>query len=462
MATNAPAAPERHLGVFDAIAIVVGIVIGSFIFFLGPFLVARNATSPTVMMLAWVMGGVLCLCGALSYAELTTTYPKVGGEYFYLTRAFGSAVGFLFVWARSTVIQTGSIALLAYVFGKNLTRLIYGDIPQGSLSPMFFALVATAVLTAINVAGWRMGKWTQNTLTVSKVIGVLAIIVIGATLAPAAGPGDANAPMGTDIPWFGYAMVFVLLTFGGWSEAAYVAGEVRDAKRNMVKVMVGSILVITALYLVANLVYLRALGFHGLRSNPAIAAQTVANGVGKWGGDAITILIALSALGAVNGCMFTGARAIYAMGTDFKAFRFLGCWNARLGTPARATILQSLIAMVLIVIPNLGKGFQKAFGPDVQSLVDYTAPVFWIFVLLTGVGVFVLRAKDRDIERPYRVPLYPIPVVLFILMCGFMVYSSVAYTKLFALVGVGVLALGVPLALVLGRRAPEPNSGTGN
>lgn len=442
---GAPQAPERHLGVLDAICIVVGIVIGSFIFFLGPFLVALNSAGPGTMLLAWVAGGFLCLCGALCYAELSTAYPKVGGEYSYISRAFGPELSFLFVWARSTVIQTGSIAMLAYVFGKNMAQLA----PIGSLGPMVYALLSILVLTVVNVLGWKADKWTQNTLTAAKVLGVAAIIVVGLLVAPTAEPAG---PAGPPDVGFGLAMVFVLITFGGWNEAAYVAGEVRDARRNMLWVLLGSIALLTALYLLVNLAYLRALGFAGLRGGPAVAAATLTKGVGEWGGTAITILIAVSALGAVNGCIFTGARAMYALGTDYRAFRFLGHWNHRLGSPVVALIVQSAIAIVLALLPNLGPGFQKAFGDAAQAMVDYTAPVFWLFMMLVGLSVFILRTWEPNIDRPFRVPFFPATVVLFVLMCGYMLYSSLAYTKAGALVGVGVLLAGVPLYLLGARR----------
>ena len=449
-AANTPAVPERHLGVFDAICIVVGIVIGSFIFFFGPFLVALNTTNWATMLLAWVAGGFLCLCGALAYAELSTAYPKVGGEYSYIRRAFGPEMSFLFVWARCTVIQTGSIAMLAYIFGRNMAQLlpIRGDV--GSvLGPMVYAMLAILALTAINVLGWKTGRWTQIVLTAAKVLGVLAIIVVGLFVARAAKPAG---PVGPPVEGFGLAMVFVLITFGGWNEAAYVAGEVRNAKRNMLWVILGSIALLTVLYLVVNVAYLRTLGFAGLRGGPDVAARTMTAGIGKVGGTLITILIAVSCLGAVNGCIFTGARAMYALGTDYKAFGFLGRWHPRLGTPVRALLYQSAIALALVELPHLGDAFQKAFGDEAQAMAEYTTPVFWLFMMLVGLSVFILRTWEPNIERPFRMPFFPATAVLFVLMCGYMLYSGLKHTQAGALVGVGVLLAGVPLYFLTGRR----------
>jgi amino acid transporter len=218
----------------------------------------------------------------------------------------------------------------------------------------------------------------------------------------------------------------------------------------MTWVLLGSIAILTCLYLAVNLAYLRTLGFGGLRGGPAVAATAMSKGVGDWGGTAITILIAISALGAVNGCIFTGARAMYALGADYKAFGFLGRWHPRLGTPVRAILVQSAIALALVQLPNVSEGFQKAFGDEAKAMVDYTAPVFWLFMMLVGLSVFILRTWDPNAERPFRVPFFPATVVLFVLMCGYMVYSSLAYTQAGALVGVGVLLVGVPLYLLCG------------
>ena len=445
--TNAPA---RHLSILDAICVVVAIVVGSMIF-KAPSWVASNTSGPLEMMLAWVAGGFFCLCGALCYAELATAYPKVGGEYVYITRAFGRQAGFGFVWARATVIQTGSIAMLAYVFGE-FTAPALG---MGTSGPLILALGAAAGLTACNVIGLRTEKWVQNVLSLAKIAGVLAIAVIGllmgkeslsvaATTAPAAGnPG-----------WLGYAMVFVLLTFGGWNEAAYVAGELKGKRRNMLWVLVGSIALITVIYLLINLAYLQVLGFEGMRKYPGtLAAEAMRTVLGDPGAVAVTVLVAVSALAAMDGCIFTGSRAICALGEDFPAFRPLSKWHRTLRTPVAALLVQSTIAIVLIILPALGGWFEEQLGSGFDAAAKYTAPVFWAFLLLTAVSVVVLRFKDPDRERPFRVPGYPLTVILFAGMCGFMLYSSIDYAGKWAVIGLGVLLAGLPVYLAFGRKS---------
>jgi len=443
--TNAPA---RHLSIIDAICVVVAIVVGSMIF-KAPSWVASNTSGPLEMMLAWIAGGFFCLCGALCYAELATTYPKVGGEYVYITRAFGRPAGFGFVWARATVIQTGSIAMLAYVFGDYAA----GALKMGSSGPMIMALIATVVLTVLNVIGLRPEKWILNTLTIVKIVGVLAIAAVG-LLAPSSVTADpTTAPAGGNPGAIGLAMVLVLLTFGGWNESAYVAGELKGPRRNMLWVMIGSIVVITAIYLLVNLAYLRVLGFEGMRQHPGtLAADAMTRVLGSRGGLAVTVLVAVSVLGAMDGCMFTGSRAICALGEDYAAFRPLGRWHGKFQTPVNALVIQSAIAVILIILPSLGWGIGELVGSGFRAAADYTFPVFWTFLLLTGAAVIVLRYRDPDRERPFRVPGYPLTVIIFAAMCGYMLYSSVAYTGTGALIGIAVLLAGLPVYLIFGRK----------
>jgi len=433
-------------------AVVIGIVIGAGIF-RSPQMVAANTGTPGLMLLAWGLGGLLCLCGALTYAELASAYPKVGGEYVFLSRAFGRGVGFLFVWARLTVIQTGAISATAYVFGDYMERLV----PLGAYGSLAWALGATIVLAIMNVVGLKAGRWTQNALTAVKVTGVLAII--GAGLLAATGQAPPEATVTTDEPtggWPGFAslglaMVFILYTFGGWNEAAYVAGELKRQRSGALWVLVGSLVLLTGLYVVVNGAYVQVLGLEGMVAEEAVAAHAMRVLGGPWAERAVIVLVAVSALGGVNGTIFTGARAICGLGEDFRPLRGLAQWHPRSGTPTAAVLLQSGVAVVLIVLPNLGEAFREALGPGFKAAVEYTAPVFWLFFLLTGLSVFVLRATEPEVTRPVRIPLYPATPLVFCLMCGYMLYSSVAYTGLGAMVGMAVLALGVPVYLAFRR-----------
>lgn len=431
------AAPKPTLTVADAVAIIVGIVIGSGIF-KTPSLVAANTPSELLFLFAWLLGGIVSFIGALCYAELTTTYPHAGGEYHFLHRAFGRDISFLFAWARATVIQTGSIAMLGFVFGDYASQIL----PLGSHSPAIYAAVATIVLTALNIMGVQQGKWTQNLLTAAKVIGLLLVVAIGLFSALPSEPvtPPSKAPSGA----FGLAMIFVLLTYGGWNEAAYISAELKDVRRNMLKSLVLSIAAITVIYLLVNLAYLKGLGLQGMAKSEAVAADLLRNAWGELGAKFISVLIAISALGAMNATIFTGARTNFALGQDFKALNFLGIWNERASTPINALVVQGLISLGLV---TLGAWTRKGFS----TMVDYTAPVFWFFFLLTGLSLFILRTSDPESHRPFSAPLYPLTPLLFCTFCIYMLQSSLSYTGVGALVGVVVLLVGIPVLMLVRR-----------
>ncbi|BDA73049.1 amino acid transporter [Rivularia sp. IAM M-261] len=428
--------PKPTLSTVDAGALIVGMVVGVGIFET-PALVAANTANAQVALTAWLLGGIMSLVGALCYAELATTFPHAGGTYHYIHRAFGDKLAFLFAWARMAVVQTGSIALLGFVFGDYTAQLL----PLGEYSADIYAVLAVVVLTFLNVIGINSGRWTQNLLTAAKVLGLLLVIGVGIFFATAEGASTAPAPDQTTT--FGLAMVFVLLTYGGWNEAAYLSAEVRGARRNMVKVLLGSIAIITVIYLLINLAYLHGLGMVDMANSKAPAADLMRRALGEGGAKFLSFLIAVSALGAANATIFTGARSNYALGQDFRKFAFLGRWSSK-STPANALLVQAGIALLLII---LGAITRNGF----KTMVEYTAPVFWFFFLLSGIALFVLRHREPEIERPFKVPLYPIIPLLFCATCAYLLYSSINYTGIGGTVGVLVLLTGVPI-LLLGNK----------
>ncbi len=425
-ASNRPAGPRRQLTLFDSTSIIVGVIIGAGIYETSPT-VARCVPGPGWLIGVWVFGGLLSLIGAVCYAELATAYPRAGGDYVYLTRAFGRRMGFLFAWAQLWVVRPGSIGAFAYVFARYANQL--WPIPQGTQAPMIYAVGSILVLSGINILGVREGKWTQNVLTVVKVLGLGAICAAGlffasphAALADAV-PADAlpaeplKGLAGAD---FRLAMILILFTYGGWNEMAYVGAEVRDPKKNILRALVLGTVAVTLIYLLANLAFVHALGFQGTCDSGAVASDVLKLPLGQWGSRAISLLICISALGAINGMIFTGARIYYAMGTDHRLYAWLGRWSERLGTPVWSLVFQAAITLALVVGFGLYEG---GFG----SLVNFTTPVFWIFFLLVGVSLFVLRRREPDTPRPYRVIWYPVVPLLFCLSSLFMVYASLSW-----------------------------------
>lgn len=429
---NTLAAPT--LKVWDAVGLIVGIVIGAAIFET-PATVASNMGNTGLILLTWILGGGVSFVGALCYAELTTTYPNPGGSYYYLQRSFGQRLAFLFAWARLAVIQTGSIALLAFVFGDYMSQLYR----LGTYSNSIYAAIAILALTLLNWLGIRQSTLTQNALAILQVGGLLLVCFAGFFLTPGAAPPVTALP--TTSRDFGLTMVFVLLTYGGWSEAAYLSSELRNAQRNMVRSLFWSLSIITGLYVLINLALLHGLGILSMASSNAVAADLMRQAFGEPGVVFISGLVAVTTLCSINASIFTGARTNYALGRDFLPFAWMGRWDqasARPHNPNAALWVQSAIALILV---GLGSFARRGF----ESMVNYTAPVFWFFFLLTGISLFVLRQKDPHLHRPFRVPFYPIVPILFCLVSAYMLYSSLVYTEWHAILGVAVLLAGIPL-----------------
>lgn len=433
MSKKQPTSPGVTLSIGDAVVIVIGIVVGAGIF-KTPSIVAASAGNEGIFLLVWVAGGLVSLVGALCYAELASSYPHAGGEYHFLTRAFGPGPGFLFAWARMTVIQTGSIAMLAFIIGDYLSEVRN----LGAYSSSLYAASVVVILTVANIAGIRQGNGLQRLFTATIIIGLLFVIASGFTVDPAtAGNAQGVMPEGSAL---GMAMIFVLLTYGGWSEAAYLSSEVGNPGRNMVRVMLYSVAAITLLYLGTNLVMLKVLGLAGMAESEVVAADLMRLVLGDHGALFISILIALTALSTMNGSIITGARTNYALGRDLSRLSFLGQWQDKRGTPVNALLFQGGIALLLIL---LGTGSPSGF----VMMVEYTAPVFWLFFLLAGISLFILRRKDPGRHRPFRVPAYPLTPLFFCAVSFYMLIASILYTGTGALVGLAVLAAGLPLLL---------------
>jgi basic amino acid/polyamine antiporter, APA family len=439
--------PRATLSLAAVVAIIVGIVIGAGIFRM-PSLVATFSANETVFMLAWFAGGVIALVGALCYAELATAYPSAGGDYHFLSRAYGRDLSFLFGWARAIVILPGSIAFLSFLFGDYAARLF----PLGEHGAAIYAALLAIALTLVNLAGIRKGSATQNWLTILEVGGVLIVIVAGLVVAaPAAAPVVAQvAPVAADKPWhagIGMVMLFVLFTYSGWNESAYVSAEVKDAQRNMVRALVFSIVLVTVLYLLANWAYLRALGLPAMVKSQAVAADLLEKAWGTTGGVLISILVAISAITSANATIIVGARSNYALGRDWSVFSFLGRWDGTAGTPTTGLLVQGGIALALI---GIGAYTRKGL----ETMVDYTNPVFYFFFTLVAISLIVLRVRDPGTPRPFKVPLYPLTPIILSLVTAYLLWSSVTYAKFGSLLGVGVLVAGVPILLWARSRKP--------
>jgi len=332
--------PQRLLDPLGAVALIVGMVIGAGIF-KTPALVASLSGDMGWTLSVWLLGALVSVMGALCYAELCCAYPHAGGDYHFLHRAFGRNVSFLYAWARATVINPGAIALLAFVFGDYFSQVL----SLGPYSSALWALFIVLLLTAVNMLGIHASSRIQLWLTLFEVLGLLAVVVAGFSVEAS---DSRSAPFFDSAPplaQLGLALVFVLLTFGGWSEAAYISAEVRGGPRSIVRVIVISMALLTALYLLVNAALLHGLGLQGLGASKTAAADVLGLAWGPWAQKALGLFVAIAALTSINATMVVGARTKYALGLDWASLGQLGTWRGQTGSPTRAYGLQAVISM---------------------------------------------------------------------------------------------------------------------
>jgi basic amino acid/polyamine antiporter, APA family len=466
------------LGLWDAVSLVVGIVVGTAIFrsATGVFL---NTTGPWQALGAWALGGALSLVGAFCYAELATAYPRTGGDYEYLTRAYGSWAGFLFGWAQLTAVFTSSVGTMAYAFGDYGVRLF--DLKPAAV--VWLAAAAVIGMSLLNAWTVRAGKWTQNVLTAAKVIGLAGVILAGAWCAfaidspeqaqraGASPPPESTTsppPAAENLPSYGLALVFVLYAYGGWNDAAFVASEVRNRRRNLPLAIIGGVAGITLIYLAMNAAYLAALGFDGARRTDTPATEVLRAAVGETGGRIVSALVMISALGAINGMVLAGARVVAVMGADHRALRWLGGWREGRGAPRPALAAQAAVTLAMVLAVGTQRGRDATddvlraagaggvdwnrYGGGFDALLAATAPVFWSLFFAAGAALMVLRWRDPQRERPFRVPLYPLTPLVFCATCAFMLRSSLQYAGWLAAAGAAPVALGLVLYAATRRR----------
>ncbi len=465
--------PTRQLTLFDSTCVIVGIIIGVGIFETTPR-IAQCVGGPTLLLLVWLAGGAISLLGALCYAELVSAHPKQGGDYVFLSRAYGRQMGFLFAWSDFWIVRPGSVGAMAFVFAHYASLLWPLPTNWSEYAFVVFAIPLIVLLTIINILGVRQGKWTQNTLTVIKVAGLLIVVVVAVAAPPDvapsdAPPSDAPAPEPMGLP---LALIFVLFTYGGWNEIAYVGAEVKNPGKNALRSLLLGTLAVTVIYLLVNGAFLYALGFQGVQQSEAVAADAVDRV--PYGSRAISALVCLSAMGSINGHIFTGARIYYALGTEHTLFAPLGRWSRRFGTPVVSLASQGVVTVALIVLfgTPLWSRFigavtttaadgaapaafeaKKAF----EKMVIFTTPAFWSFLLLVILSLLILRRREPNTARPFRVPLYPWIPLLFGAVCLFMIYSSLDYAyhkhSYEAYWSIGILVVGVAMSFWNRRRS---------
>jgi basic amino acid/polyamine antiporter, APA family len=435
--------PESYLprlGLFSGTMMVVGGIIGSGIF-LNPAIVAQRVGTVTWTLAAWVLGGVVALIGAMVFAELGARRPVAGGGYVYLRECFGKLPAFLYAWTLLLVIATGAIAAVAVTFA-GYTAALLGLEPQAAVA---IAVGAILTLSAVNYLGVKPGAITQNIFTLLKLCALALLIVVGlaGNPMPAAPPEPATPNLALAIA---AALVPVLFAFGGWQQTNFIAEELRDPARNLPRALLVGVSVVVAVYLLANVVYVRTLGISGLARSDAPAADVMSALLGDTGRTIIAAGIAVSTFGFLNLVILVSPRVYRAMARDGLFFSRLARLHPRYRTPAGAIVVQGGWAILLTLTGGYGE------------LLDYVVFGDWIFFGATAATLFLYRSRARhgtetDVLR-FRMPGYPITPLIFICAAVYVVLGSVLSNPGNALKGTALMALGVPVYWYWRKKQP--------
>ncbi|RLS57396.1 MAG: amino acid permease [Planctomycetota bacterium] len=455
--------PARALGQWDAVSLILGIVIGTSIF-RSPSDIFSFTNGIHSALLLWVAGGALSIIGALCFAELASAWPERGGDAVYLSQAFGNWMGYLLGWCRVTVIIPANVGIMAFAFQDYMGQAF----PALRDHSPWIAVAAVGVLTGVNLVGVQSGRHTQNLLTLAKILGLGFVVVCGLVVALQGPTPEWTAPAKYSNP--GLALVFILYAFGGWNDAVYLAAEMDQPQRQLPRALTMGVGAVCIVYLLINLAY-STLGIQMLRAESVPAAAVAQRAFGTTGTQLVTLLMVVSALGAMHGTIFGGTRLAVAMGERHRSLRWLAHWSGR-GAPARSTLLIAagtlwLIAAVETSIgqttcSQIARWLGASEGIDWQrhhggfsTLLAATAPLFWMFFMLAGAAQIVLRIREPETPRAFRTPLYPLPPILFILTSAAMLYSSVSYVKWLAMLGF-IPVIGGLLAWLYERSDPGP------
>lgn len=423
----------RTLRQGDLVLVVIGTVIGSGIWLVPGTVLRNTAGDPGVALLVWLVGGVCSLLGALTFAELGTSYPDAGGSYTYVREAFGRFPAFLLGWTLFLAINTGSTATLAVAFATYAGELV----PLGALGRRLLPAIMIVAVSAVNIRGVRHGATLQNWSTAVKVAAILALAIAGLSLGSGGSAATSRAfstPVSAGLlSGAGVALLGVLWAYEGWINVTNSAGEALDPQRTFSRGIVVGTAALFVLYLLANIGYLATLGPDGVAGSQRVAADAARVLLGPVAAKLVSAAVLISVFSAANGLALTGPRMYYAMARDGVFFRALGNVHPRFGTPAMAIAAGGTWAVLLTLWGSF------------EQLLTYVVFASWLFAALAAASVFVLRRRHPQAPRPFRVPGYPVTPALFILAALAIVANTVVARPVQALAGLGIVLVGTPV-----------------
>ncbi len=430
---------KRTLTLLDSTMINVGTIIGSGIF-LVPTTVALYLHSSSMTITAWIVAGVVTLFGAITFAELGAAMPRAGGLFVFLKEAYGPVWGFLYGWTGFTVINTGAIAAISVAFA---TYLGYFH-PLSILQIRLVAVGVIALFTILNIIGKRSNIWIQNMLTFVKIGSLIAIVILGFSLSGGQlqnfRPVLPISSISRLIAPFGLAMLAVLWSYDGWVELTFVGGEIKNPSRNIPLALLFSTLIIMALYLLVNLVFIYLLSMDGIGASELVAADASEVVLPGWGTTFVIIAILISTLGAANVFILTCPRIYYSMAREGLFFSSVAKIDPRFGTPVISLLFQGVWSSVLV------------FSGTFNQLITYVVFASWFFYGMCCAGVIVLRRKRPEMKRPYKTWGYPVVPLVFVATAAFLVINTILNSPRDAIIGTGFILLGVPVFVLWNRR----------
>lgn len=435
--TRGRAELPRRLGLLDSLSLVIGVVIGGGIFVV-PNLVARELKTAPATLAVWVFAGVISFFGALACAELGAAIPATGGQYVFLRETYGPMVGFLCGWSMFLVARTAQIAWLCMTMALYIGYFV-------ALTPMQMKVLAVAALfivSAINYRGVKAGAAFQNLFTAAKIAGLLLIVGSAFLWSGKAAAATVTTGSGSGFSFssFGIALVAAVLAYDGWVQVSFVAGEIRDPQRNILRALAIGVMICIAVYLLMNLAYMRVLPLAEIAASPHVGASVAERVLGARGGGLVSLIILLSILGALNGCVLMSPRVYFAQARDGLFFRKFGEVHPRYQTPSFAIVVQGLWAVLLIV------------SGSYETLMDYAMFATWLSYGLMVAGVIVLRYKRPQMARPYRMWGYPVTPLLFVGTTVWFLGNMLVTRPVPSLIGLGLIATGVPVFFFWARR----------